>query len=139
MTNQTILLVEDDDSVAGVVQLILRRIATVERVATGHDALARVARGGVDLIVLDLGLPDLNGTEVCRLARIDGYAGAVLVLTAQHGSEPREQAFGVGADDFLNKPFTIPGLLARVRRLLDHRSGESPSSSRPGEDALADR
>ena len=116
---QTILLVEDDDAVATVVLRIMRRLdAHVEHVATGHDALARVDRGGVDLLVLDLGLPDLDGAEVCLGARDRGYTGPVLVLTAQHGAEPRERALSAGADDYLNKPFSIADLLDRVRPLL---------------------
>jgi DNA-binding response OmpR family regulator len=117
--SQTILLVEDDEAVATVVLRIMRRLdASVEHVGTGHDALARIGRGGVDLVLLDLGLPDLDGAQVCELARTGGYTGPVLVLTARHGPGPRDQALGAGANAYLNKPFSIVDLMARVRPLL---------------------
>jgi len=116
---QTILLVEDDDAVATVVLRIMRRLDVyVEHVATGHDALARIDKGGIDLVLLDLGLPDAEGVDVCREARTRGYFGPVLVLTARHGPEPRDLALAAGADEYLNKPFTIADLMGRVRPLL---------------------
>lgn len=121
--NQTILLVEDDASVADVLKLILRRLGPIEHVGTGAGALTRIDKGGIALVVLDLGLPDLDGVDVCRGARARGYTGAVLVHTARHGSQPRELAFQAGADDFLNKPFTVPDLLGRARALLGEGAG----------------
>ena len=124
---QTILLVEDDHAVATVVLRIMRRLdAYVEHVATGHEALARIDRGDIDLVLLDLGLPDLDGADDCRTARAAGYTGPVLVLTAQHGIGPRDLALAAGADDYLNKPFSIADLLGRVRPLLRDRHEVRP-------------
>lgn len=116
----TILVVEDDPSVATALQRILRRAGdTVECVGTGLDAVARVRAGGVDLVVLDLGLPDIDGHDVCRLSRAEGYTGNILVVTARHGPTESAEALGAGADDFMQKPFGINELLTHVRPLLE--------------------
>jgi len=120
--DRTILLVEDDPSLATVLPRILRRLdAAVEQVGSGREALTRIGQGGIDLVVLDLGLPDMDGTDVCRLARKGGFTGPVLVLTARHGPAPRELALSAGADGYLTKPFTIHGLLGRLAPLLPDR------------------
>jgi len=114
-----ILVVEDDPSVAGVLRRVLGRLgATVECVGTGVEALARIAAGGFGLVVLDLGLPDLDGTDVCRTARTHGYAGPILVLTARYGTDVPGLALAAGADDFMSKPFAVSELESRVRALL---------------------
>lgn len=127
--DRTILLVEDDPSLAIVLPRILRRLdAAVEQVGSGREALARIAQGGIDLLVLDLGLPDMEGTDVCRIARTRGFTGSVLVLTARHGPAPRELALSDGADGYLTKPFSMRDLLGRLGPLLPDRD----PVSRPG-------
>lgn len=122
--DRTILLVEDDPSLAAVLQRILRRLdARVEHVAHGREALCRIARNDLDLVVLDLDLPDLDGTEVCRAARVGGYSGPILVLTARHGEEPRDESLVAGADDFLTKPFSVAELMSRLSVLLSKDTG----------------
>ena len=114
-----LLVVEDDDGIAAPLQRTLEREGyAVERVATGQAGLERVARGGIDLVVLDLGLPDLDGLEVCRRMRADGYQDALLILTARGGELDRVVGLDVGADDYLAKPFALAELLARTRALL---------------------
>ena len=114
-----LLVVEDDDGIAAPLQRTLEREGyTVERVATGQAGLDRVAQGGIDLVVLDLGLPDLDGLEVCRRMRADGYQDALLILTARGGELDRVVGLDVGADDYLAKPFALAELLARTRALL---------------------
>ncbi len=114
-----ILVVEDDQSVATVLHRILTRLELgVECVGTGLDALTRIDQGGIDLILLDLGLPDIGGTDVCRQARTNGYIGRILVLSARHGTDVSAQALNAGADSYLPKPFMIPDLEARTRALL---------------------
>jgi DNA-binding response OmpR family regulator len=120
-----VLMVEDDDGIALPLQRTLERESyEVERVATGTHGLARIRGGGVALVVLDLGLPDMDGLDVCRQAREGGYAGGVLILTARGGELDRVVGLDVGADDYLAKPFALGEFLARVRALL--RRAASP-------------
>lgn len=113
-----ILLVEDNPRLVAALGLGLREEGiAVETAATGAEALARAAQD-LDAVVLDLGLPDLDGLEVLRSLR----GGAcpqipVLVLTARDGVDDRVQALDAGADDYLIKPFAFAELLARVRAL----------------------
>ena len=117
--SHTLLIVEDDDQIAApLIRTLEREDHLVKRVATGTDALERLAGGGVDLVLLDLGLPDLDGLEVCRRARADGFEGGIMILTARGGELDRVVGLDVGADDYLAKPFALAELLARVRALL---------------------
>jgi two-component system response regulator MprA len=84
----------------------------------GADALDAVARSPVDLIVLDILMPIVDGFDACRLLRARGDATPVLVLTAKAGIDDRVTGLEVGADDYLVKPFALRELLARVRALL---------------------
>lgn len=119
----TVLLVEDDEACAAALLRVLRRLdVAVDWVGTGREALARISVGGVDLVVLDLGLPDLDGTVVTRVARVGGYAGGILALTARHGDDQPAQALAAGADAFMNKPFLVAALLDRVRELLTEQA-----------------
>jgi DNA-binding response OmpR family regulator len=123
-----LLVVEDDDGIAlPLVRTLDREGYAVERVATGSAGLERAAQGGVDLVVLDLGLPDLDGLDVCRQLRSDGYDGGILILTARGGELDRVVGLDVGADDYLGKPFALAELLARTRALL-RRSQRGPTA-----------
>jgi DNA-binding response OmpR family regulator len=114
-----ILMVEDDDGIALPLHRTLEREGySVERVANGTEGLTRASLIGPDLVVLDLGLPDLDGLEVCRRLRADGYDGGILILTARGGELDRVVGLDVGADDYLAKPFPLGEFLARVRALL---------------------
>ncbi|MET0768238.1 MAG: response regulator transcription factor [Aeromicrobium sp.] len=114
-----VLVVEDDDKIAPpLVRTLEREGYTVERVAEGLAAVDRIASGGVDLVLLDLGLPDIDGLEVCRRARESGFGGGIIILTARDGELDRVVGLDVGADDYLAKPFGLAELLARVRALL---------------------
>ena len=114
-----VLLVEDDDQIAApLIRTLEREDYVVERVAAGLPAVDRVQDGGVDLVLLDLGLPDVDGLEVCRRLRANGYVGGVLILTARGGELDRVVGLDVGADDYLAKPFGLAELLARTRALL---------------------
>ncbi|MEO7753947.1 MAG: response regulator transcription factor [Terracoccus sp.] len=104
---------------------------TVERVASGAAGLERVAQGGVDLIVLDLGLPDMDGLDVCRQVRAGSYRGGILILTARGGELDRVVGLDVGADDYLSKPFGLSELLARVRALLRRTGVIGPGTAHP--------
>ncbi|WP_019144602.1 response regulator transcription factor [Aeromicrobium massiliense] len=131
-----VLVVEDDDQIAPPLLRTLEREGyTVERLAAGLPAVDRVAAGDVDLVLLDLGLPDVDGLEVCRRLRADGYEGGIIILTARGGELDRVVGLDVGADDYLPKPFSLAELLARTRALL-RRSGPRTATAEPAEDAL---
>ena len=128
-----VLIVEDDDAIAvPLVRTLGREGYEVERVASGVDAVARVDAGGVHLVLLDLGLPDLDGLDVCRQIREAGYDGAVMILTARGGELDRVVGLDVGADDYLAKPFGLAELLARVRALLRRVGAADPADASPG-------
>src|SRR3954464_4771537 len=85
-----LLIVEDDDGIAMPLTRTLEREGyAVQRVGNGTDAIARVGSEPVDLVILDLGLPDIDGLEVCRTMRAAGYAGGILILTARGGELDR--------------------------------------------------
>jgi two-component system KDP operon response regulator KdpE len=114
----TILLVDDDVSIQRAVAPLLRsRGYHVDVVSTGADAVNAVAGGAPDLIVLDLGLPDLEGAEVCR--RMRAYTKApIVILSARSGEADKVAALDIGADDYVTKPFGPEELLARIRVAL---------------------
>ena len=113
-----ILLVEDDDLLAaGVRDALERSRYAVEWVADGRHALAALRAGAFDLVVLDLGLPGMDGLEVLRSLRAGGGATPVLVLTARDAAAQRVCGLDAGADDYLVKPFDVEELLARLRAL----------------------
>lgn len=107
-----ILLVEDDPAIADCVTTVLERYGyTVVRARTGGEALDS---GPADLVLLDLGLPDMDGLDVCRLLRRDSDV-PIIVLTARSEEADTVAALEVGADDCLIKPFGVRALIARIR------------------------
>jgi two-component system, OmpR family, response regulator RegX3 len=107
-----LLVVEDDEAIAvPLVRGLERSGFGVTRVATGRDALAA---GGMDLVLLDLGLPDLDGYEVCRQLRA-ASAVPIIVVTARGDEGDRVLGLELGADDYVVKPFGLRELVARVR------------------------
>ena len=125
MTMPTVLIVEDDEGIAmPLVRTLGREGYDVERVGEGAVAVSKALAGSVDLMILDLGLPDIDGLEVCRQVRAGGYDGGVLILTARGGELDRVVGLDVGADDYMSKPFGLAELLARTRALL-RRSGSA--------------
>jgi DNA-binding response OmpR family regulator len=126
---KTILLVEDDDGIATPLAAALRSDGyDVTRVATGTAALDAAERGAV-AVVLDLGLPDIDGVEVCRLVRERLPDVPVLMLTARTSEADIVVGLDAGADDYVTKPFRLAELLARLRALLRRAgavAGEGP-------------
>ncbi len=113
-----ILLVDDDVSIQRAVAPLLRsRGYHVDVVSTGTEAVRAVEDTSPELIVLDLGLPDLEGAEVCR--RMRGYTKApIIILSARSGEAEKVAALDIGADDYVTKPFGPEELLARIRVAL---------------------
>ena len=113
----TVLLAEDDTAISEPLARALRRQGyDVELAATGPDALSGARRS--DLVVLDLGLPQLDGLEVCRTLRSEGSTVPVLVLTARSSEIDAVVGLDAGADDYVSKPFRAAELMARIRALL---------------------
>jgi DNA-binding response OmpR family regulator len=113
-----ILLVEDDPRLSVLVQDALqRRGHAVDTEATGRGAIARLAVDPYTVVILDLGLPDLDGIEVTDTIRRRGWQVPVLILTARDAVPERIRGLESGADDYLTKPFDIDELVARVQAL----------------------
>jgi len=113
-----VLVVEDDDRVASALRAALERAGyAVERAADGAATLTAVSKDCVDLVLLDLGLPDLDGLEVCR--RIRSTSGVpVIAVTARGTERDRVDGLRTGADDYVVKPFALAELLARIEAVL---------------------
>lgn len=123
-----LLVVEDEARIAAFVVRGLRAQGyAVEHEALGEEGLRRALAGQADLMILDLGLPDIDGSEVLRRLRAAGSRLPVLVLTARGSVADRVEGLDLGADDYLTKPFAFDELLARVRARL--RAGESAGTS----------
>jgi len=118
---ERMLLVEDDRSVARVVGAALRaRGYAVEVAATGGAALEAAERDAPAVVLLDLGLPDIDGLDVCRQLRRWSNV-PIIVVTADGADERKVRALDDGADDYITKPFSMPELMARIRVALRHR------------------
>ncbi|PKL96143.1 MAG: DNA-binding response regulator [Gammaproteobacteria bacterium HGW-Gammaproteobacteria-8] len=128
-----ILLVEDDELIgSGVRTALTRHGFEADWCRDGPSALAALTTGQFDLIVLDLGLPRLNGLEVLRRARHAGHQVPVLILTARDAIDDRVQGLDAGADDYLVKPFALDEFLARVRALIRRAEGRATNEIRIG-------
>jgi two-component system OmpR family response regulator len=119
MVQPRILLVEDDAELSALVRRGLERegLAVSER-RTGAAALDAAEHDAPDALVLDIGLPDSDGRDVCQALRARGITAPVLFLTARDAVVDRLAGFGAGGDDYLVKPFDIDELVARLRALL---------------------
>jgi DNA-binding response OmpR family regulator len=118
VSEQSVLVVEDTEEIRELVCTVLRRSGMdVRAVASGAEALAEVRRAVPDVVVLDLGLPDADGTEVCRQIRAESEC-YVLMLTARAEEVDLLIGLAVGADGYMAKPFSPRELVARVQALL---------------------
>jgi len=128
-----VLVVEDDADIADVLRRSLRNEGyEVKTSADGVEALDIAAGFLPDLVVLDLGLPRLDGIEVCRRLRMEGDV-PILMLTARSETEDRVSGLDSGADDYLVKPFERRELLARIRALLRRRPPRGTASMQVGD------
>jgi DNA-binding response OmpR family regulator len=123
-----ILLIEDDELLAaGVVRALKRHGFAVNHVASAASALNAVRAEAPDIVVLDLGLPDMDGLELLQQLRKHNAVLPVLILTARDALEAKVAGLDRGADDYLTKPFELDELLARLR-VLERRLGSATSA-----------
>ena len=122
MPKHRVLIVEDERDIAGLIKHTLERAgdAEAEIVESGDAALRAVSARPPDLIILDLNLPVLSGSEVCRIlrGRSDGRHLPIIMLTARTAENDRVSGLELGADDYVTKPFSLRELNARVRALM---------------------
>jgi len=128
-----ILLVEDDELIGSMVELNLRQEGyQVTWLREGKPALSKSRSEESDLIILDIMLPDADGVDIAKMLRSVGVSTPILMMTAKADVETKINAFDLGADDYLTKPFDVAELLARVRALIRRSVGErhQPSAER---------
>jgi two-component system response regulator MprA len=124
----TILVVDDDQAVRDALRrALMMQGYSVELAADGQEALTTLANGSlVDLLILDVLMPNVDGIEVTRRLRADGSAVPILMLTARDQISDRVAGLEAGADDYLVKPFALEELVARVRALLRRLGADEP-------------
>lgn len=119
-SNPSVLVVDDESAIVRALSAALTaRGCRVTSAENGYDAVQHAAGQHFDLVILDLGLPDLDGVEVCRRIR-EWSQTPIIVLTVENADERKVTALDAGADDYVTKPFSMPELLARVRVALRH-------------------
>jgi DNA-binding response OmpR family regulator len=134
MSNSVLVVEDQEDIAAPLVRTLQREGYDVTWVDSGKKALELLAPPyEAELVLLDLGLPDMDGLEVCKAARDNGYEGGIMILTARDAEIDLVVGLDAGADDYLAKPFALAVLQARVRALL-RRSG--PVEAGADDDAL---
>jgi DNA-binding response OmpR family regulator len=146
MTPPRVLVVEDEQDIAALIKHTLERSgdAAVATVGRGDEALRAVAELTPDLVILDLNLPVLSGTDVCRLLRQRPATASIpiIMLTARTSEADRVNGLDLGADDYVTKPFSLRELAARVRAVLRRRVGPVSEAAKPqgyqGEHLVAD-
>jgi DNA-binding response OmpR family regulator len=122
---QSILIVEDDDELRAVLTRGLREEGfAVEGVASGAQLLDRIEPATPDALVIDIGLPDTDGRDLCQALRARGVQAPVLFLTARDALVDRIAGFDAGGDDYLAKPFAFVELVARLQALLRRAGGD---------------
>jgi two-component system OmpR family response regulator len=123
----TILVVDDEANIADLVELYLRKEGfRVLKAASGEDGLATARRERPRLVVLDVGLPGIDGLEVCRRLRAGDHQTPVIFLTARDSEIDRILGLEMGGDDYLTKPFSPRELVARVKAVLRRTASAAP-------------
>jgi two-component system OmpR family response regulator len=125
MPTTTAGVCEDDDELRGVVRQALERDGfAVRATASGTEAIRSFGADPPDVLVLDIGLPDADGRDVCQALRARGVVAPVLFLTAREALTDRLSGFHAGGDDYLTKPFALAELLVRVHALVRRSGGD---------------
>ncbi|NEN83556.1 response regulator transcription factor [Paenibacillus elgii] len=132
MRNESILLVDDEEGILNMLERVLKQEGynRIHTAMTGAEALRQVQNGSIDLIVLDVTLPDTDGFELCR--QIRRYTTIpILFVTARSGELDKLMGLGIGGDDYITKPFSALEIAARInaqlRRHIQYRTSESTS------------
>src|SRR3954447_10331701 len=129
---------EDDDALRGALRSALEREGlTVRATASGTEAVRAFSEQPPDVLVLDIGLPDADGRDVCQALRARGVVTPVLFLTARDAIPDRVSGFHAGGDDYLTKPFALAELLVRVHALL-RRAADGDGAGPPDQTVLLD-
>jgi two-component system OmpR family response regulator len=132
-TGERLLVVDDEEDIAALLSTGLRFVGFEVRSAhSGAEAMTVAAEFRPHLLLLDVMLPDINGFELCRQLRRDQHDAGVIFLTARNRTEDAVAGLAIGADDYINKPFSLDEVVARVRAVL--RRLHSPGTA----DAIAD-
>ena len=132
-----LLIAEDERDLAEALTAFYeKQQITVDAVYNGQDAYDYAIAGGYDAVILDVMMPKLNGIEVLRRLRLDGFSAPVMMLTAKAEKDDRVEGFDAGADDYLPKPFAPDELLSRVRALLRRAGDYKPTVLTFGDLAL---
>ncbi len=132
-----LLIAEDERDLAEALTAFFEKNQfTVDTVYNGQDAYDYAIAGGYDAVILDVMMPKLNGIEVLRRLRLDGFSAPVMMLTAKAEKDDRVEGFDAGADDYLPKPFAPDELLSRVRALLRRAGDYKPTVLTFGDLAL---
>ena len=122
---ENIQVVDDNDDIrSNVAEYLRAKCWKAEEASTGPMAVAQVRTGAFALVLLDLGLPGMDGIEVCRKLRSEGYSLPIMMLTARDELDDRVAGLQSGADDYLVKPFSLRELSARVEAVLRRSQGK---------------
>jgi two-component system response regulator RegX3 len=123
-----ILVVEDETSFSEALEFLLGKEGfSVIAAATGSEALKKFDQGGIDLVLLDLMIPEVSGTEVCRQIRSKSRV-PIIMLTAKDSEVDKVVGLEIGADDYVTKPYSARELVARIHAVLRRNSGELPTN-----------
>ncbi|GIJ32143.1 MULTISPECIES: response regulator transcription factor [Micromonospora] len=126
-----VLVVEDEESFSDALSYMLRKEGfEVSVAATGTSALTEFDRTGADIVLLDLMLPEMSGTEVCRQLRQRSHV-PIIMVTARDSEIDKVVGLEIGADDYVTKPYSPRELVARIRAVLRRQSPEAPESGAP--------
>jgi two-component system OmpR family response regulator len=134
-----ILLVEDDERIVDFIQRGLKAEGyAIEIARSGLEAITLGTQGHFEAIILDLGLPILNGLQICEHLRSNGVDTPILMLTARDTVQDKVSGLRSGADDYMTKPFAFEELLARIEALMRRRGGENKAKAEVKELKIAD-
>jgi len=126
-----VLIVEDEESFADPLAFLLRKEGFTAAVAgTGQDALEEFDRNGADIVLLDLMLPEMSGTEVCRQLRQKSHV-PIIMVTARDSEIDKVVGLEIGADDYVTKPYSPRELVARIRAVLRRQAGDAAELTPP--------
>lgn len=124
-----VLVIEDNPRLAERIKSLLQKHYLVEHASSGDEAITLATSNQIDVILLDLGLPDMTGYEVCQKIRELGISAPVMVLTGVDTMQSKVDLLNVGADDYMTKPFEANELIARINALERRRTRTAPESN----------